>query len=149
MELGIIEIYNSNIHGDKILDGSLLVFETFTTREFLDNDYDETCEFLEDSYNSLVESGLLTHNIITNYINIISGTNNINNFHTIKLIKRYFTNSGVQLAIDKSYLIRCIQRKWRKILQERKRIIYTRSNPREIYYKRITGKWSSRCRKFV
>jgi predicted transcriptional regulator len=146
MELGTIEIYNSHIHGNHKLDGSFLVFETFDLDDFYNDDYKETCDFLNENYKSMYRQGMLgynKHSVIRNYNNLI----NSEDTHNIRLIQSYYTEDDEQIALDKTYLLKQIQRKWKNIYNERQKVIRMRSNPQEINYKRATGKWSKRCAK--
>lgn len=147
IELGIIEVYNSQIHGNKKLDGTYLVHETFSVDDFYDDEHYCTIDFLEENYERMLENGV-NHQTIRNYSHLVD-SNNDKNFHNLKLVQCYFTEDGEQLAVDKTYLISRIQRKWKSVLRERERIVRIRSNPREQYFKRATGKWSSRCSKIT
>lgn len=143
MELAIVEIYNSYIHGNTKLDGSYLVYETFELDDFYNDEYLTSCYFVEENYKNMLTRGI-NHKVIRNYRSILEK----NETHSIRLINTYFTKDQEQLAIDKTYLIKRIQRQWRKILNQRRNIVRIRSNPRELYHMRSTGKWSSRCSKF-
>ena len=49
------------------------------------------------------------------------------------------------IAILKTFWIRIIQKKWKKVFQERKRVLDARTNLSSIYYRQINGKWPSNC----
>lgn len=49
------------------------------------------------------------------------------------------------IAILKTFWLRIIQKKWKKIYQERKRVISKRSGPSSLYHKQIYGKWPEDC----
>lgn len=50
-----------------------------------------------------------------------------------------------EIAILKTFWLRIIQKKWKKVFQERKRILHLRSNPLSILHNRIYGKWADNC----
>lgn len=52
-------------------------------------------------------------------------------------------------AIIKTHYIRLIQRKWKKLYAERKRVLSLRKHPTSLYFRRTYGKWPSNCAKYV
>ena len=64
--------------------------------------------------------------------------------HTMKIIKTYFIGN-VMLAIDYTYLLRILQRTFRRKNNYKKQKIEIRKNPRELYYRQKYGKWSKRA----
>ena len=53
--------------------------------------------------------------------------------------------SDHNVSILKTFWIRLVQRVWKKIFTERKRIIQKRLNPRAIFYREISGRWPNEC----
>jgi hypothetical protein len=49
------------------------------------------------------------------------------------------------VSILKTFWLRLIQRKWKKIINERKLIIIKRCNPNSIKYREIHGIWPNNC----
>lgn len=148
MELGFIELYNHRIHGNnrtKKLDNLLLVNNTITLDEFYSNEYIALARLLMQKYRDLSHYLYNVDNNITGYIKIVRKLN----IHSVRLIEPYFTDSNEEMTIDKTYLIKIFQKKWRNILKERKRIIRLRCNPRELFYKQVNGKWSKQCNRYV
>lgn len=52
------------------------------------------------------------------------------------------------VSIIKTFWLRLIQRKWKNIIKERKRIISIRMNPNSLKYKEIVGYWPKNCNKY-
>lgn len=59
-----------------------------------------------------------------------------------------YLRGGECVAIIKTFWLKIIQRKWRSICIQRKIIINKRSQPQNIYYNQIYGKWPTDCRVF-
>ena len=62
----------------------------------------------------------------------------------MEIIQLYITSDGAYTTIVKTFWIKLIQRKWKKIYKQRKYIIKLRCNSRSIYYRQINGKWPNR-----
>ena len=52
-------------------------------------------------------------------------------------------------AVIKTHYLRLLQRKWKKVVAERKMIIALRKQPKAIMYRRTHGKWPSNCAKYI
>ena len=52
-------------------------------------------------------------------------------------------------AIIKTHYLRLIQRKWKSIYAERRKIIAFRKNPKAINHRKIYGVWPQHCRYFI
>ena len=84
------------------------------------------------------------YNIINKYLSFPVLPNDIvtNNVGILKIGCDYYNNgTNVVYPIDKTIWLRIIQRKWKKIMKERKRIIIKRMNPRILDLRTIKGRW--------
>ena len=159
--LMLCELYNPVIHGidedsDPNIESHYLVFERYRPFsegyfENLDNDEPEDEEeeddiltdmqhdiqFLKEIYSVSIQH----RSPIRNYSYIVSRPNYIQ--HEIGEFIILPTQEAI--AILKTFWFRIIQKKWKKIFQERKRIISRRHNPTSLYFRQIYGKWSSNC----
>ena len=77
------------------------------------------------------------HPTIRNYHNIISRQNYIKP----EIGKYIMLPTQEAVAILKTFWLRIIQRKWKKVFQERKNMIRNRLGLYSLYMRQITGKW--------
>jgi len=84
----------------------------------------------------------IRHPTIRNYSNIIHRENYIKPEigHCIDL------PTGETIVIIKTIWLKIIQRKWKKVFAERKRIEKERGHPNALYTRMITGHWPDSCR---
>ena len=61
---------------------------------------------------------------------------------TILPIKYEYLSDRAMIAFPKIFWIKIIQRRWKKIMAERKRIINNRKSIKEVIQYQYTGKWS-------
>ena len=98
-------------------------------------------KFLRDFYSNLNSNYLKAHPTIRNYNNIISRP-----YYIKPEIGEYIilpTQEAV--AILKTVWLRIIQKKWKKIFNERKNILRKRLLPSSLYTRELTGKWPQHC----
>jgi hypothetical protein len=99
-------------------------------------------EYLSDNYMMEIsrypEFG---HPTIRNYINII----NRQNYIKPEIGQCILLPTQEEIAILKTFWLRIIQRKWKKIYKERQQIIIQRTHPNALYFRRVYGKWPSNC----
>ena len=162
--LMLCELHFPAIHGktadsDPHIETHYLVYDRFEPRtgisySCLNDEEDEEDEdnensvytindsitFLKNHYSnpSRFNRGLLgNHPTIRNYHNIISRQNYIK-----PEIGKYImlpTNEAV--AILKTFWLRIVQRKWKKVFRERKNMIRNRLSLTSLHTRQITGKW--------
>jgi hypothetical protein len=140
----ICQLYNSKIYG--IPDANSGVEYHFVTEHrfrMLDikliDYFIYTC-----NYSNIDRIDEITpHNIFRNYRNIIL-TDNIKP----EIAECLYLSGGECVAILKTFWIKIIQRKWKNILEERKRIIKLRCQIRSILHREINGKWPQYCLKY-
>ncbi len=83
----------------------------------------------------------ISHPIIRNYSNIIRRADYIK--PEIGLCIELHTHE--QIVIIKTMWLKIIQRKWKKVFAERKRILKERCLPAALYSRMMTGKWPAHC----
>jgi hypothetical protein len=87
---------------------------------------------------------LYTHPTIRNYYNIVSNTNYIQ-----PEIGEYIILPTLEaVAILKTFWIRIIQKKWKKVFEQQQQIINERCKLQSLIYRQTTGYWPSHCKTF-
>jgi hypothetical protein len=136
----LCELYNNKIHGIPPLISNVkthyMVIYRFKTLDMpLINDilYDVNTEYLylENYY----------HKIFNNYEYIVRQSNYIKP----EIAECIYLETNELVAIIKTFWIKIIQRKWKKIYKERQLIIQKRCNYASIMYREIYGKWPNDC----
>jgi len=140
----LTEIYNEALHGRTVdsapdIDQHLLCSYTFEPEEIMSKEYVEVAEQLMQSHHHVVEPCLheAPHPIVSNYPDII----NKPQYYDLQFVCAEELPSGEYVATIKTGLIRILQRKWKKILTERKRIIKARCTPASLRERELTGRW--------
>lgn len=160
-KLALCELHCSRIHGGAE-NGHYLVMRTFdeldTITEEDNYNYDEEEEDIgvdEDEsinytmwsrryhYEDIAEQYQQRnpHRIIRNYLNIISDSNYIKP----EIIMKIKLASGHRVAILKTFWIRIVQRKWKKVFAERVRIMELRKKVGNIMWRKMRGTWPFEC----
>ena len=83
---------------------------------------------------------LMAHPTIKNYKKIVTRKDYIK-----PEIAECYLKKGVLVAILKTFWLKIIQRKWKKICAERQTILQNRKSIYNIRYREIHGKWNSLC----
>ena len=83
----------------------------------------------------------ISHPIIRNYSNIIRKANYIKPESGLCIE----LHTHEQIVIIKTMWLKIIQRKWKKVFAERKRLLKERCLPAALYSRMMTGKWPSHC----
>jgi len=138
----LCELYNTKIHGplenaSKEENIGYLVCSRFKNLDI---------ELIEDIGSELVGAYHLSirngkHNIYRNYRNIIAREDYIKP----EIAQCVYLESQHCVAILKTFWIKLIQRKWKMIFAERKRVLGERCRVKSINYREIHGKWPSTC----
>ncbi len=81
------------------------------------------------------------HPIIRNYFNIVKKSNYIKP----EIGEYIILPTQESIAILKTFWIRIIQRKWKKVFMQRKSIISERCSLFNLSNKELTGKWNTHC----
>lgn len=140
--LALCELYYEKIHGsnDQTMNSQYLVIQRFSGNELSSHNLLSTMKLYSRQYKKLVQQNpinMQTHPVIKNYRNIISRDHYI----SPQIVKCVYFPGGECTAIIKTIWIKLIQRKWKNIFKERKRIICERSHASSIFYREIYGKW--------
>ena len=138
----LCELYNSKIHGS-LENGSkeenigYLVCCKFKKLdvELIDGISSE----LVGAYHLGIRNG--KHNIYRNYRNIISNPN----YFKPEIAHCIYLESKHCVATLKTFWIKLIQRTWKKIFVERKRVLNERINLKSLKYRELNGKWPATC----
>jgi len=144
--IAICEIFNPRIHGKDEnssigIENHFLVSEIFELAEFYDNSYQDTITALKSHYKRVAKNNLKSlkqpHPTIINYNKIIQEKN------YIKLDIVYIDElaGGETVGYIKTFWIKLIQRRWKKIYKQRQDILKQRMLPKSIREREITGKW--------
>lgn len=83
---------------------------------------------------------LMSHPTIMNYKNIVMRKNYIK-----PEIAECYLKKGILVAILKTFWLKIIQRKWKKIFGKRQTILQNRKSIYNILYREIHGKWNISC----
>lgn len=140
--LGISEIFCPFIHGinqdsDPEIIYKLIVFAQITLDEFYDEEHEEILELISNQYNTVLNNtnSNLSHPHIRNYRNIAR------NFIRLEIIKLDMLYSGELVCTFHTFWIKIIQRKWKKIYNERKIILNYRKKINNMRDKELIGKY--------
>ena len=163
--LVLCEILNKHLHGnDDNIDGHYLIINKFdastgsaiySDSDLEDDDYESDDESIESDdsstslelftsdYNEYYHQvpPTIKHNIIRNYKYIIARPDYIRP----EIAECIVLPSQHNVAIIKTMWIKIIQRKWKKVYAERKRIMKTRMLYSSLKTREITGKWPASC----
>lgn len=140
----LCEIFNDKIHGTPInekLNSHFLINSRFKILDI--SVTNNVCIHYNSFYSTLhlTNPNKLNHKYIRNYKNIITNESYIKP----EIAECFYLETGECIAILKTFWIRLIQRKWKNILSERKKIIQKRCSIKSLLYREIYGKWPSEC----
>jgi hypothetical protein len=163
--LVVCEIFNKYIHGydedsyDVVKDHYLCMHVSrnrsiFDSRDYNEEDTDDSyeCHILDvvDLHGSYYMSYAAQRNkntqhpFIRNYKRIISKDSYIQP-HIASVI---YLPSGECVAIIKTFWLRLVQRAWKRVFQERKRVSKKRMMQSSLRHREIHGVWPKDCRYF-
>ena len=142
-KLAICTIFDSNIYGkdeesSPDIDKHFLVLYTFNAEEFYNDDYKDMIELTNRSYTTVNS----THSIIRNYSEIIKKP------HYIKLdiIKCDELVGLEQVGYIKTFWLKIVQRRWKKIYKQRQEIMRGRLSIMALQVRDKTGQWPKHLR---
>ena len=147
--LGISEIYLPNIHG--LIENSsqnicekILVYCIFEADEFYDSEYEAVIDILKNCYELIYENNNYNHPTIRNYRNII----NNNNYIKLDIIQIEILPTEETVCVIKTFWIKIIQRKWKKVYKERKMLLQNMKNPLTLMKRECSGKFPIKIRNY-
>jgi hypothetical protein len=156
----LCELHYTPIHGKTLdsasnIESHFIVYNCFSGFDTDINSINDSDDYEDDMPLSLFESINLIksnysrfhtlkhkHNFIRNFANIIKHPNYIQP----QIGQCILLPTQEKIAILKTFWIRIIQKKWRKIYIQRKIIIRKRCHPKALYIYMLTGKWSKELR---
>lgn len=102
----------------------------------------DAVQFLKGVYSNLAVQGIFTHHpTIRNYHNIISNPDYIKP----EIGQYIILPTQEAIAILKTFWLRIIQRKWKKVFIERQQVKTERRHCVSLYYRQVNGKWPDTC----
>jgi len=138
----ISELYNNKKHGlpehNYKVEYHYLVHNRIKSLDM--NIITQLCNYYNE-YNNNLSNEYMRHNIFRNYKNITRRPNNIK----VEIAECFYLNGEYCVAILKTFWIKIIQRKWKQIYKERKRVIKERCSLKSLNHIMIYGKWPRNC----
>jgi len=147
-KLAICAIFNPELHGHDTLsspniENQYIVHTIIDIEDFYSNDYKQSLNQHKREYKSWIlnkreNNETINHPNIRNYKNIICKSVN----YKINIVRDEILNPGQeQIAYINTFWLKIIQRKWRKVYNERKRILQIRKSFHTLRKREMTGKW--------
>ena len=134
----VCELYNSAVHGPPLFNS--LHAHYLVLHRFKQYDGHAINNIIYHYYTSGLSSRLhYKHPIIRNYIHI-------HNKMVPEITECIYLPTGECICIKKTLWIRIIQRTWKKIYKLRQETNARRLLPRNLFYRGITGSWSTECK---
>lgn len=138
----LCELYNLKKHGKPSLNSEVeynyLTVVRFKKLNMTWVSY-ETWDWY--NYNMINIYNFIPHNIFRNYEYILRREDLIRP----EIAECIYLSGGECVSILKTFWIRIIQRKWKKILIDRKEKLELRKQLKSLYYRETTGKWPPIC----
>jgi len=138
----ISELYNDKKHGvpenNSCVKYHYLVHNRMKRLDM--NIITHLCNYYNE-YNNNLPNEYMSHNIFRNYKNITRRTNNVK----VEIAECLYLNGEYCVGILKTFWIKIIQRKWKQIYKERKRVIQERCSLKSFNHIMIYGKWPYSC----
>jgi hypothetical protein len=140
-KLAIWVPFHPKIHGitstsDNNICGHFLLHYSIEPYEFLESYEQIVEESLIDTYHYYNDIIIVPHPIIRNYKNIVHSEK----YFKIDIIQEDVLDGQEYVGYLKTFWIKLLQRKWKRIFKERQEIIKNMSNPRRMMKREITGK---------
>lgn len=151
-KLAICNIFNNDVHGydnysTSNIHSQYLIYTIIDIEEFYNDDYKDLINNIKNGYRRWImfmknQNNVISHPTIRNYYEII----NAETSYKIDIIQDDTLTGGEQVGYIKTFWIKIIQRRWRKIYNERKKILKIRQSVFSIREKQMTGKWPKEAR---
>lgn len=149
IELGYVQPYNQSIHGktkNEELRQSFLTLYSIDNDEFYDyeefNDFNDfIVDKCQETYNTMNEVNKYQHKNIKNYWEVYKKYST-----QLQLVDSTTLPSGENVSVIKTFWLKVFQRKWKKIVAERKRIVELRKRMSSLKYRQLHGRWPEDCR---
>lgn len=144
MIIGVCELYNPNIHGgdNTYMKYKYMVDLEFSHDEFFNEEYENYLTSRSEAYSNSFHLNWLGYE---NYRQIVTHPK----YHQVQIIDVTELDSGELIGVIKTHYIALIQRKWKKIYAERKRVVRQRKNIKSLLQRSLTGKFPKHCSKYI
>ena len=151
--LGICELFHPYIHGvnddsDTTICEKLIVHSTFKAKKFYDFKHEQLINCVNNSYEYLYNINRLyrqeSHPTIRNYYNIV----NKSNYIKVNIIEIETLPTQEVVCIIKTFWIKIIQRKWKKVYKERNLLLQKMKNPLNLMKRECSGKFHIKIRNY-
>jgi hypothetical protein len=136
----LCELYNEKIHG--IPYGSNIIYHFLTINRYKKlnmNILNDVSEYINLEYLCYDNK---EHNIFRNYENIVT----CENYIKPEIAECIYLPCGGCVSIIKTFWIKIIQRKWKKIFREQQNLHKKMSNIQALLFREIHGKWPDSCK---
>jgi hypothetical protein len=151
-KLAICNLFNHDVHGydnysSPDIHSHHLVYTIIDPEEFYNNEYTVLIKHIRSGYMRWItfmnqQQTNISHPTIRNYYNII----NKKKTYKIDIIEEDTLEGDECVAYIKTFWIKIIQRRWRKVYNERKKILKIRKSVVYQREKQMTGKWPKDAR---
>jgi len=142
-QIGLYEIFHADIHGFNINGSDPKIYEkllthcTFSPREFYNNECEETIQDIEYIYDEIYRTSIIEHPTIRNYSNIINNAK----YLKLEILKLEILPTQECVCVIKTFWLKIIQRKWKKIYKERMILLIKLKNYRNLLKRELNGKY--------
>ena len=146
-KLAICELHIPDLHkymgiNDAILSSHYMVTSIITPEDFYNDNYKQDMAILKECYlmwlsQSMIVGNNIAHPLIRNYRTIIDNGNYIK----LDIIQINYYGEVELIAILKTFWLRLIQRKWKRIYKQRAHIIKKRMRNSSLKHRETSGKW--------
>tara|TARA_Y100000389_G_scaffold187640_1_gene209287 strand:+ start:104 stop:577 length:474 start_codon:yes stop_codon:yes gene_type:complete len=144
-QLAICDLYHPLKYGyttasSRNITGQFLVYTLLDVYEFFDErgiaeSHEDNLWYLQCNF------GELSHPFIRNYSHYILSKK----YNNTEIVETQELPGGELVAVLKTFWISIIQRRWRRIFNERKHVLNIRTMPTSILYRETHGKWPPYC----
>ena len=121
---------------------------TFKAKKFYDFKHEQLINCVNNSYEYLYNINRLyrqeSHPTIRNYYNIV----NKSNYIKVNIIEIETLPTQEVVCIIKTFWIKIIQRKWKKVYKERKLLLQKMKNPLTLMKRECSGKFPIKIRNY-
>jgi len=143
LQLGICEIFHPKLHGytnesDPNINGHYIIYTLIELDEFLDESYEDCLEKLLEYYYHFFHYrrlNVITHPIIRNYNHILNTIENVK----LDIIEVIELSGNEQVACIKTFWLKLLQRRWKRIYKDRMDKIRKLKNFHILKNRELTG----------
>ena len=148
-KLAVCEIHNPFIHGtdytsDPNSSNHFLIETLYDSEDFFDEigfiDMQSHLNFLKICQHRVHSN----HPTIRNYSKIIRD----NKYMKCEIVEEDRLGGEESVGYIKTFWLKIVQRKWKKVFAERKKVLKKRKSLRALHYREIHGKWPKDCQTY-